>query len=175
VTATTAELNILDGLLATTAELNILDGVTATTAELNILDGVTASTAELNYLDITTLGVQQASKALTANASNVVKLVGVQNTTYALSASGAQALNPNNGLFQYATLTGATTFTDSFSEGQEIILGLAIGGNFTITWPTIVWVTASGAAPSISNGDILYVIVYKVNGGLVATYNQYDV
>jgi hypothetical protein len=47
----TAELNILDGATLSTAELNILDGVTATTAELNILDGVTATTAELNVLD----------------------------------------------------------------------------------------------------------------------------
>ena len=51
VTATTAELNILDGVTSTTAELNILDGVTSTTAELNILDGVTATTAELNLTD----------------------------------------------------------------------------------------------------------------------------
>jgi hypothetical protein len=39
VTATTAELNILDGVTATTAELNILDGATVTTAEINQLDG----------------------------------------------------------------------------------------------------------------------------------------
>ena len=71
VTATTAELNILDGVTATAAELsilsgvtanatelNILDGVTATTAELNILDGVTATTAELNYVDGVTSSVQ---------------------------------------------------------------------------------------------------------------------
>tara|TARA_R100000541_G_scaffold11407_1_gene19542 strand:+ start:164 stop:1411 length:1248 start_codon:yes stop_codon:yes gene_type:complete len=51
VTATGAELNILDGVTATTAELNIMDGVTATTAELNIMDGVTSSTAEINKLD----------------------------------------------------------------------------------------------------------------------------
>ena len=51
VTATAAELNILDGVTATTAELNIMDGVTATTAELNILDGVTSTAAELNILD----------------------------------------------------------------------------------------------------------------------------
>jgi len=51
VTATAAELNILDGVTSTAAELNILDGVTATTAELNILDGVTATAAELNILD----------------------------------------------------------------------------------------------------------------------------
>ena len=51
VTATAAELNILDGVTSTAAELNILDGVTATTAELNIMDGVTSTTAELNILD----------------------------------------------------------------------------------------------------------------------------
>ena len=72
VTATTAELNVLDGVTATTAEinyldgvtsnvqtqLNVLDGVTATTAEINVLDGVTASTAEINYLDGVTSNVQ---------------------------------------------------------------------------------------------------------------------
>jgi len=35
---------------ATGAELNILDGVTSTTAELNTLDGYTGSVTELNYL-----------------------------------------------------------------------------------------------------------------------------
>jgi len=51
ITATAAELNILDGVTSTAAELNILDGVTSTAAELNILDGVTSTTAELNILD----------------------------------------------------------------------------------------------------------------------------
>jgi len=58
VTATAAELNILDGVTSTTAELNILDGVTSTAAELNILDGVTATTAELNYVDGVTSAIQ---------------------------------------------------------------------------------------------------------------------
>ena len=80
VTATVAELNIMDGVTSSTAEINkldgftgvvadlnyakdlrgtgvttsefdVLDGVTATTAELNIMDGVTATTAELNIMD----------------------------------------------------------------------------------------------------------------------------
>ena len=50
VTATTAELNKTDGLLATPTELNALDGITSNTSELNKLDGVTASTAELNIV-----------------------------------------------------------------------------------------------------------------------------
>jgi len=51
ITATPAELNILDGVTSTAAELNILDGVTSTAAELNILDGVTSTAAELNIMD----------------------------------------------------------------------------------------------------------------------------
>ena len=58
VTSTTAELNILDGVTATAAEINVLDGVTATAAEINVLDGVTASTAEINYLDGVTSAIQ---------------------------------------------------------------------------------------------------------------------
>ena len=58
VTATAAELNVLDGVTATTAELNILDGVTATTAEINTLDGITATVTELNYTDGVTSAIQ---------------------------------------------------------------------------------------------------------------------
>ena len=36
---------------ATAAELNIMDGVTASTSELNIMDGVTDTTSELNALE----------------------------------------------------------------------------------------------------------------------------
>jgi hypothetical protein len=43
VTATGAELNILDGVTANTAQLNILSGATPTTAELNYVSGVTSA------------------------------------------------------------------------------------------------------------------------------------
>lgn len=68
VTATAAELNILDGVTATAAELNIMDGVTATTAELNLMDGVTATTAEINILD----GDTSATSTTLADADRVI-------------------------------------------------------------------------------------------------------
>lgn len=68
-TVTTAEVNILDGVTATTSEINILDGVTATTAEINILDGVTATTAELNYTDGVTSNIQTQLNAKAPLAS----------------------------------------------------------------------------------------------------------
>ncbi len=74
VTATGAELNIMDGVTSTTAEINKLDGFTGdvndlnyakdlratgvTTAEFDVLDGITATTAEINYVDGVTSNVQ---------------------------------------------------------------------------------------------------------------------
>ena len=88
-TATAAELNILDGVTATAAELNILDGVTATAAELNILDGVTATTAELNYVDGVTSNVQTQLNAKVATGANVNTLVGATSAGTVPTSSGA--------------------------------------------------------------------------------------
>ncbi len=43
ITASAAELNIMDGVTATAAELNKLDGATVTTAEINLNDGQPAT------------------------------------------------------------------------------------------------------------------------------------
>jgi hypothetical protein len=72
VTATEAELNVLDGITATTAELNILDGVTATAAELNILDGATITAANLNSLS----GITDLASATTISNDTTPSLGG---------------------------------------------------------------------------------------------------
>ena len=78
----------LTGVTATAAELNILDGVTASASELNILDGVTASTAELNYVDGVTSAIQTqidtkapiASPTFTGTVSGITStMVGLGN------------------------------------------------------------------------------------------------
>jgi len=63
---------------ATAAELNILDGVTATAAELNLIDGVTATTAELNYSDGVTSAIQTQmdTKASTGKAIAMAMVFG---------------------------------------------------------------------------------------------------
>jgi len=73
---------------ATAAELNIMDGVTATTAELNILDGVTSTTAELNLVDGITAGTVSASKAVIVDSNK--DLTGFRNLTISgdLTVSG---------------------------------------------------------------------------------------
>lgn len=105
---------------ATPAELNILDGVTATTAEINILDGVTATTTEINYVDGVTSNVQTQLDAkagslsdlgVTATATELNKLDGATVTTAELNildgvTATATELNLLDGI---TTLSGSNT------------------------------------------------------------------
>jgi len=89
ITSTVAELNILDGVTSTAAELNILDGLTATTDELNKLDGLTASTAELNYVDGVTSSIQSQ---LNTNAASVSAIVGLATSLWEAGTNTAESL-----------------------------------------------------------------------------------
>ena len=66
---------------ATAAELNIMDGVTSTTAELNILDGATVVVGEINALDLgsTAIGTAINSKAVVLDANK--DYTGIRNLT----------------------------------------------------------------------------------------------
>lgn len=112
VTASAAELNILDGVTASTAELNILDGVTASAAELNILDGVTASTAELNILDGVTLTATQINQGVVPSGAIM---------PFAMSTAPAGWLKANGALVSrttYAALFSAIGTTFGSGDGS---------------------------------------------------------
>ena len=142
-------------------------GITASAAELNILDGVTATTAELNYNDITTLGTSEASKAVTADANGDVKFSNaVVETVYALTGT---ALDPNNGTVQTKTISANTTFTDSLSAGDSMSLHLTSASSYNITWPPITWITASGnAAPTLTAADTI--VLFKISTTLYGVW-----
>ena len=142
-------------------------GITATAAELNILDGVTATSTELNYLDITTLGTSEASKAVTADANGDVKFSNaIVETVYNLTGT---ALDPNNGTVQTKTISANTTFTDSLSAGESMSLHLTSASSYTITWPTITWITGNGnAAPTLTAADT--VVLFKISTTLYGVW-----
>ena len=97
---------------ATAAELNILDGVTATTAEINTLDGITATVTELNYTDGVTSAIQTqidtkaplASPALTGTPTAPTATANTNNTQVATTAYVDTAVGAIPSL-DYATQT----------------------------------------------------------------------
>ena len=50
------------------------------------------------------------------------------------------AINPANGTIQYKTVSANTTFTETLTSGQSVLLRLIRASNYTITFPTIMWV-----------------------------------
>ena len=139
VTATTAEINVLDGVTATTAEINVLAGVTATTAELNILDGVTATAAEINVLDgVTGLSSQVEAETGTDNATLMTPLRVAQ-------AIDAQVVFPEtNSIIFIATLnttSGASqtlTGLDLTAYKEIIIYANTVSVASTTTSPSCI-------------------------------------
>jgi len=69
VTATPAELNVLDGTDVTTASLNKLEDVIASAEELNKLEGTTVTTSEINRLSGVTGDVQTQLNTKAPSAS----------------------------------------------------------------------------------------------------------
>lgn len=80
---------------------------------------------------------------------------------YALSGT-AVALAPANGSIQTHTLTGNTTYTDSFSAGQSVTLMINDGTAYTITWPTMTWVNNGAIAPTLALTGYTVVAIWKV-------------
>lgn len=96
-------------------------------------------------------------------------LTGYKETVYTLATSGSINLNPANGSVQSCTAAGVITFVDALSAGQSIVLMLANGSSYTITWPTVTWVSSSGnVAPTLSAGNT--VVFWKVGSTLYAAH-----
>jgi hypothetical protein len=136
VTASAAEVNILDGATLTTTELNYVDGVTsaiqtqldgkassvhthsltdvtdvtASASELNILDGATLSTTELNYVDGVTSSIQTQldGKASTSHTHTLSAITDVTAT--------ASEVNVLDGI---TATTTELNYTDGVTSGIQ--------------------------------------------------------
>jgi len=101
----------------------------------NITTDVTSTTTELNYLDITTLGTQQASKAVTANASNIIssfESTGIDDnatsTAITIDSSENVSVDTGNlvigtsgkGIDFSATSDGSGTMTSELLDDYEV-------------------------------------------------------
>ena len=107
VSATAAELNILDGVNSTAAELNILDGVTATAAEINIIDGDTSATG-------TTLA--DADRVIVNDGGTMKQVALTDFETYFESAIDTfSTIDINGGSIDGATVGAASASTGAFT------------------------------------------------------------
>ena len=126
--------------------------VSATAAELNILDGVTSTATELNYSDLSTLGTTAASKVFSADSNNLTKITGgVYLEEDTLSFDATQDWDVRASPVAQVTLTANVTFDapSNPTTGQYIsILCIQDGtGSRTIAWNAVFEFTG-GTAPT---------------------------
>ena len=151
ISATAAELNLLDGVTATTAELNLMDGVTATTAELNIMDGVTATAAELNILD---------ASGSTIGSLSEISTIANDDVFLALDTSGGGIKKVSR-----STVVSGLATSSAISNVAEDSTP-QLGGNLDLNGNDIV--TTSNATLDLApNGTGTVVVRGNTNSGAV--------
>ena len=109
--------------------------------------------------------VEISSYSLPSNPTFTSVTEGVYNLT-------GTVIDPDNGAIQYKTLSANTTFTESLTSGDSVILRLSGGATYTVTWPTITWVTATGnTAPTLNGDDVA--VLWKEGSTLYGAYAGY--
>ena len=175
--------NLSDLTSAATALTNL--GVSATAAELNILDGATLTTTELNYVDGVTSAIQtQLDAKMTPTYTGDVDITGEliadsYNETYAAvtSTSNATTVNCENANSFSHTLTENTTFTfsnppasgTSYTFSIEIIQDSGASG-YSVTWPASVDWPAATAPTLTATASAKDIFVFTTRDGGTTFY-----
>ena len=140
VTATAAQLNVLNGIQASTNELNILDGVTADKDEINLLDGksvVQTITGNANDNELPT--AEAVNERIVELVTEVGGFVPIANeTSFPTSnpdindgAGTIVSLKALNSAFSTGSGVTTHTFTDGAGSGNDVtITGLPASTTF---------------------------------------------
>lgn len=127
--------NIVAGITASTAEINVLDTIPATLtgAELGILDGVTATAAEINTLAGVTAGTVAAGKAVVTTTNKHIDALVVSDGGLALGAGAGTAITATAAQLNKCAVTTAGTAEASkvavLGASKNLdVLGLPVSG-----------------------------------------------
>lgn len=174
---------LLDGTTAIAPNLSTLKiagvAVTATAAELNILDGVTATAAELNYVDGVTSAIQTQLDAKLVSADIGVTVQGYDADT--LKADVADTLTaPFRGTVDTQnTMPFDLNVANNFSctptaaidlafsnetAGQTGMIYLSNGSNYTVTADVDVHISTADLTAISATGN--YIISYYCPDGV---------
>ena len=117
--------NITGAITATQAEINVLDGITSSTSELNILDGVTATAAEINHLSGATSNIQTQLTTLSTSVSGLNTDL-VNDTSPQLAAT----LDTNGQAIAFGSWTISIDGSNnlSFAYGGDVKLRITAAG-----------------------------------------------
>lgn len=149
--------NTISGMTASRMAVTDGTGRLAATLAKAIPAGAVVGTSDAQTLTNKTL--------MAPSIDDAVFTGSIEEEIHALSGTSV-ALNPANGTIQTHTLSGNTTYSDSLSNGESLLLMIDDGSAYTVTWPTITWRNNSGNAPTLATTGYTVVLVFQVGGTL---------
>lgn len=160
-TATTANATTVDTTNLEVTNLKAKDGTSAgsiaDTTGVVTLNNVVLTTADINggTADGLVIGGSTPAAGSFTNIEGDAAVITTYNTpVYEMTGTD---IDPANGDMQIKVLSANTTFTESLSAGDTVVLYLVNASSYTVTWPgSVLWVTANGnVAPDLTAGDIV--------------------
>ncbi len=172
------------GLTATAAEINVLDGITSTVAELNVLDGIpgTLTATELGYVDGVTSAIQTQLDAKQASGATLTSLEGLalaQGDTLYATAADTLARLPKGTAAQVLAMNAGATAPEWIANGAPITWEseVATSGAAPISLSTTLPATATEIyvalrGPSLSGSDNLIVQLGTAGSWITSGYDS---
>ena len=148
-----------------------LSGSTASNAGANLLLYGESHSSHANQLRFR----QGSTDKFTIDGSGDATFAGsvdiagaIDENVFAITDASSVALDPDNGTVQTWTLGASRTATDSVTAGQSILLMVADGSSYAVTWPTMTWV--GGSAPTLATSGYSCIELWKVGSTLYGSH-----
>ncbi len=133
----------------------------------NIVGNITGNSATATKLatarTINGVAFDGSANIAISNITNPSITGSITEQVYNLTGT---AINPANGTIQYKTVSANTTFTESLTSGQSVLLRLINANSYTITFPPITWV---GAVAPILTANCA-IVLWKEQSTLYGAY-----
>ena len=159
---------IVDADISSSAEIAVSKLANGTARQLLQTDSAGTGVEFASNIDVPgTLDVTGATTLdSTLSVTGQTTLAEIKEATSTLTGTD---LDPDAGSVQIKTLAANTTFTESLEDGQSLVLHLINGASYTVTWPTITWVTSDGnTAPTLTANDVL--VFWQLSTTLYGAY-----
>lgn len=89
---------------------------------------------------------------------------------YTISDGAAFEIDPGNGSEQFITLgANRTPAATNFADGESVVLHVADGAAYTITWTTVGVVWVGGPAPTLATTGYTVIVLWKAGGVIRGT------
>ena len=138
-------------------------------ADSALQDGDTVASLTLTTADINGGTIDGSVIGGTTAAAGTFTALSADNLNVGVYSLTGTDIDHDNGAIQYKTLAANTTFTESLADGDSVILRLSGADTYTVTWPTMTWVTGAGnAAPTLGGSDV--VVLWQESSTVYGAY-----